>query len=816
MKKLVLAVLPAILAAVCSTSSVQAEEPTVLLFMPAILAAQSASLETNALYVSPQGKGDLCSRNAPCQLVTARDAIRRRNQNGGIQEDITVYLRGGTYMLSTSFQLTGDDSGTNGHWIHYSAYPGETPILSGGSPTGDWHLYNGSTGIYRSWIGTGVDFRQLYVNGSRAIRARGPVDPTGFIRSNDGFVAIDAAMQGWGNRNEIEIVGFNEWRNFRCRVNDIVGTTMTLQEPCWSNATGGYQPDAGFNSVSWVENAYELLDGEREWYLDRSGGYLYYKPGSAELLSPASSIFPRLQTLMQIGNGAARVRNISFSGISFAHTTWLGPASPTGYADLQAGFHLTGTSGSLAKTPAAVELVNGSGIIFNGNTFFHLGGAGLNIGGGSRQVEVLGNRFEDISSSAIQLGDITQHTTTTGNTVSHNVIIRAGQEYHDAVGIFVGYANSTLIEHNELRDLPYSGISVGWGWGASSYAASNRIRHNWIENIMHTLRDGGAIYTLSPQPDSEISFNYVCRQVNGYGGIYADEGTSGYHIHHNVLSHIGGAWLFHHNANYNTTEHNHSDNHYFVDQGTGNTIRSNTAVQAGGWSSEARSIINSAGVASPYRGSGMQTFCRSGATVLLVDDDDDHQESLAKMGYDDGLFHLNIPYDIWDTGESDVVPDNSILNAYDTVIWSMGYAEIDDAGIGHTGENSLKSWLNGGVGRRLLMSSHMYHALNWNSDLFRNYFALNIPSGYEDTTTLTSTGRLSGYGPFTVTPWVSRGDYTLALNPQGAETILRMNGTSVGTTRDGGHYQATYLAFPITIIDTTAKRTDLLGQILSW
>lgn len=807
-----------ILLAVCLIpAAVQAEKSTILTFMPAILAGSSQVLDSNALYVSPGGSGTSCSRSTPCQLTTARDAIRSLNRGGGMSEDITVYLRQETYNLTSAFQLTTEDSGTNGYTVHYKGFPGEKPVISGGFSISGWTLYDSSENIYRARTVSGVNFRQLYVDGKRAVRARGESNPTGFVRSGSGFNSIDSAMQGWSNRSDIEIVGFNEWRSFRCQVADIVGTAMRLQEPCWSNATGSFQPDNGFDRVTWVENAYELLDSEREWYLDRSTTYLYYKPGSGEHPPSASFIYPRLQTLVQVsGTDGSPVRNISLSGITFAYTTWLTPSSATGYADLQAGFHFTGSSGNLQKTPAAVQVEHGAGISFNNNTFVHLGGAGLNIAGGSSNVSVTGNRFEDISSTAVQLGDINLDRTTANNTISNNVVIRAGQEYHGAVGIFVGYAKSTAIERNELRDLPYSGISVGWGWGTSSYAASNRIRYNWIENIMQVLRDGGAVYTLSPQTGSEISYNYVCRQVNDHGAIYADEGTSGYYIHHNVLSHIGESWLFNHNADYNTVEYNFSDNMYAVDQGVGNTIGNTTFVQAGNWPAEAGSIMNGAGVSSGYQGSGEKSFCRSGATILFVEDDTDPQQSWSRIGYDDALFNLNIPYDIWDTGSGNTEPDSSTLGRYDTVIWSTGYAEINDADITGAAQDGLKSWLDSGGDKRLLMSSHMYHALNWNSSLMRAYFELDMSSSYIDTSSLTGQGRLAGYGPYILAPNVSRGNDTLTLNPDSSESILRMNGHTAGTTRDSGYYQATYLAFPFAAINSSADRTELLGRILSW
>jgi predicted phosphodiesterase len=62
-----------------------------------------------------------------------------------------------------------------------------------------------------------------------------------------------------------------------------------------------------------------------------------------------------------------------------------------------------------------------------------------------------------------------------------------------------------------------------------------------------------------------------------------------------------------------------------------------------------------------------------------------------------------------------------------------------------------------------------------------------------------------GFGLASLYPPVSRGDSTYFLNPG-----------SVGTTRNGTGYQATYLAFPPAAMEPLSKRTKLPDKILSW
>jgi hypothetical protein len=98
-----------------------------------------------------------------------------------------------------------------------------------------------------------------------------------------------------------------------------------------------------------------------------------------------------------------------------------------------------------------------------------------------------------------------------GNTITNNYIHNVGVEYTGAVGIWGGYARKTTISHNEIGDLPYTGISFGWGgWHTNATTpftnpniqADNVISDNMIYNVMGIRQDGGPIYTNGPQGQS--------------------------------------------------------------------------------------------------------------------------------------------------------------------------------------------------------------------------------------------------------------------------------------------------------------------------
>ena len=138
------------------------------------LAARMFGGAQSTLFVSPGGSGTSFSQTQPGNLFAARDLIRTMSPS--MTGNVVVYLYGGTYQLTNSFQLQENtkthDSGTGGYNIVYEGYPGQIPIISGGIVVTNWSLFNASSNIWSAFVGIGVNSRQLYVNGVRAMRAR--------------------------------------------------------------------------------------------------------------------------------------------------------------------------------------------------------------------------------------------------------------------------------------------------------------------------------------------------------------------------------------------------------------------------------------------------------------------------------------------------------------------------------------------------------------------------------------------------------------------------------------------------------------------
>jgi len=363
------------------------------------------------------------------------------------------------------------------------------------------------------------------------------------------------------------------------------------------------------DGVSWVENAYELLTDPGMWYLNQATGYLYYIPRSGENMATATVVLPKVEQLINASGSSLTtpIHNIIFSGITFEYATWLLPSTSAGYADNQGGIMWASETAPL-KTQANVSFETCNNIQLLNNTFIHLGGAAVNIGGGAQSNSIIGNHIEDVSGGGITLGEVTDYATTNasqktnGNSISNNYINRVGLEYEDAIAIWVGYAENTTISYNNLGNTPYTGISVGWGWGTNSYAQNNLVFNNFVSDIMQTLSDGGSFYSLSAQPSSQVYNNYFKNSCDE--GIYWDEGTTNYTASNNVVDNPSHFWVYiwTNTIQNNTANGNFTNNANVENNGTNCIIENTTVVSGESWPSAAQTVIANAGLQPGYTG----------------------------------------------------------------------------------------------------------------------------------------------------------------------------------------------------------------------
>jgi hypothetical protein len=549
-----------------------------------------------AFYVSPTGDDkNPGTKDRPVRSLNhARELVRRLNRK--MTDDITVYLAGGVYRLSEPLALDASDSGTNSHNIIYTAGD-ERPVISGAVQVTGWKQTDAARNLWSAPAPAALkNTRQLYVNGVRAQRARGPL-PVSVTQTSTGYTASSAVMARWRNASDIEFVytggnalwsegsyGLGPWTEPRCPVASIEGTAITMAQPCWDNSTKRVMLPSGKRTANlvgpasvgkqpaYIENAYELLGTPGQWYFDRSAGVLYYVPRPGEDLTKADVEVPVLEKLIS-GQGTkdAPIHNIVFSHLQFSYATWLTPNTGEGFSEIQANVTITGKEGyatqglcklvpngtcpygAWTKIPGNVSFLYDNSIQFLNDAFVHLGAAGLDLGNGSQSDLVQGCVFTDISGNGLELGDIDLPLAkggeiTSDNQILNNHLYEIAAEYHGGVAIDVGYAQRTTIKHQQIDHVPYTAVSFGWGgWpdkiqqaGQANFSQKNAFGHSLIFDHMLLLADGGAIYTqglTGPKlSEGEKIYATVIHDQLGSGhGIYTDNGSCNITIDHNVI-----------------------------------------------------------------------------------------------------------------------------------------------------------------------------------------------------------------------------------------------------------------------------------------
>lgn len=120
------------------------------------------------------------------------------------------------------------------------------------------------------------------------------------------------------------------------------------------------------------------------------------------------------------------------------------------------------------------------------------------------------------------------------DTITNNTIDMVACDYKDMVGIGAMLPQHMTIANNEVSNLPYTGINLGWNRSDKDHGMTdNQVYSNYIYDVTKLLQDGGGIYTLGRMDgDSLFSYNYITNIVmSGWAprdnlmGIYFDNGS---------------------------------------------------------------------------------------------------------------------------------------------------------------------------------------------------------------------------------------------------------------------------------------------------
>lgn len=585
------------------------------------------------IYVSADGNDDGTGEKGSPFKTIERAKEKVAVLHDIMEGNIEVCILPGYYKLDETVVFGSEHAGRGEYRVIYRGSSlFDPPVISGGEAVSGWTQVTEQ--IWKAPVPKVDEIRNLYVDGRAATRARSRYcylneafydDPSTPYAADGVTVSVKNFLTELSNPEDIELVWNLEWAAQRTPVADMIrnedSVIFLMEQPCFKVATELADTDVirvMENKRFYIENAPELLDSPGEFYYNKAEGMIYYYPFSAQNLETAECYVGDTEGLFEISGESVtdKLQNISFENLIFRYGAW-NDVSRDGMVTIQLDqmVDTTNAKSSLRTLiPAQLSFRWAENISIKNCDFGCLGSSAVALTDGIKKADVLGNAFHDISAMAVSVGTF-RHETVTENTemcsdinITNNAVRRIATEYRCSAAFGVYYEKNIKILHNDIRDVPYSGISAGWGWGTRDPNGWGHmdISYNRIENVMSSMKDGAHIYTLGNLHGSTISNNYLYKTGTWRGGVYTDSGSGNIDIFNNVIDIDKGYWW---HISYNAANpghdmkayHNFSTRGTHLQNGTNNTVTDLTVVTDFRRNDEANAIIEQSGLEPMYQ-----------------------------------------------------------------------------------------------------------------------------------------------------------------------------------------------------------------------
>ena len=437
------------------------------------------------IYVSPDGSDT--NGGAQGQPVASLAGAQQKAREFAGKEAVTVHVADGIYYLPETLVFTPADSGSEQAPILYKANNEGGAVLSGGAQLKlSWQAYR--DGIFQSETPAGLKIDQLFIDGENQRMARYPnYDPELKTEPYQGFAAdafSDERAANWEDPTGgyIHAMHRSGWGGYHYLVTGKDADGKVTYEGGWQNNRRSPMHE----DHRMVENIFEELDVEGEWYHNAKTNMLFYKPVAGLDLNAAKVEVVRLRHLIEFrGSAAAPVKHITLQGFVVRHTarTFMDTKEP---------------------------LLRSDWAIYRGGTFFLTG---------TENIQILDTEFDQVGGNAIFFSNY-----------NRNGLVK-GCHIHDAgaSGVcFVGDPDAVrdpLFEYGQKNDLATIDRTVGPK--TSNYPADSAVEDCLIRGIGTVERQPAGV-------EISMAEGIAVRDTSIYdtarAGINISEGTWGGHL----------------------------------------------------------------------------------------------------------------------------------------------------------------------------------------------------------------------------------------------------------------------------------------------